>query len=78
MVDNVATVTYINRLGGTNSSALLELMILISELARRLDCRLVAKHIAGKLNVVADLASRVGLVVTSEWQLSPEAFSWGC
>ena len=36
----------------------------------------VAHHIAGALNVVADLASRHGQVIATEWQLHDAAFRW--
>jgi hypothetical protein len=76
LIDNSTAVAYINKLGGTRSSPLLELTVETVRLAESLNCRLVARHIAGKLNVLADLASRSKQVVSSEWKLSLKAFEW--
>ena len=37
---------------------------------------MIARHITGQLNVLADLASRQGQVIRSEWKLSDQAFRW--
>ena len=78
LIDNSTAVAYVNRLGGTRSNKLLELMLELGELARELGCQVSARHIRGNLNVLADLASRVDQVVPSEWKLSREAFEWVC
>ena len=37
---------------------------------------MVPRHIAGQLNVLADLASRTGQEIPSEWSLATESFQW--
>ena len=78
MIDNSTAVAYVNRQGGTRSKPLMELMLEVGQVARSMNCTLKAKHIAGKANVLADLASRAEQVIPSEWKLSPEAFEWVC
>ena len=62
--------------GGTRSRALLKLSMRILRLAHRLQIGMVPRHIAGQLNVLADLASRTGQVIPSEWSLATESFQW--
>ena len=45
-------------------------------LVHSLKMTVIPRHITGHLKVLADLASRVGQVVPSEWALSSEAFCW--
>ena len=62
---------------GTRSCALLsKLSCRILKLAFSMNVTMVPRHIAGQLNVLADLASRMGQMVPSEWALSKEAFQW--
>jgi hypothetical protein len=69
--DNSTTVAYINRQGGLRSKALytqtLELFTFLEE--NKIEVR--AKHIPGKLNVLADQLSRDGEIVNTEWSLHP-------
>ena len=76
LLDNTTAVAYLNNQGGTRSRSLLKLSLRIFQLAESLQIHLAARHITGQLNVLADLASRVGQVVPSEWSLCDEAFTW--
>ena len=62
--------------GGERSRALHKLSMRILRLAHRLQITMVPRHIAGQLNVLADLASRAGQVIPSEWSLSTKSFQW--
>ena len=59
---------------GHGLRALLKLSVRILRLAHRLKIVMVPRHIAGQLNVHADLASRTGQVIPSEWSLVTESF----
>ena len=75
MIDNATTVSYLKK-EGERSRALLKLSMRILRLAHRLRRVMVPRHIAGQLNVLADLASRTGQVIPSEWSLATESFQW--
>ena len=65
--DNLTVVSYINHQGGTRSRSLwLETELLLQEFDR---LNLRARHIPGKLNVIADQLSRMGQILPSEWTL---------
>ena len=54
----------------------------ILKLAYALQLTIVPRHIAGQLNVLADLASRLGHMIPSKWSLPPRMFQisqspWG-
>lgn len=66
--DNTPTVAYINRQGGTRSKTLLDRTWTLLTLCHDLDIRLVATHLAGSENTVADALSR-GTFRTTEWSL---------
>ena len=78
LIDNTTAVAYINKQGGTRSRSLLKLARRILLLARQNQITITARHLAGHLNVLADLASRVGQVVATEWRLSQYLFQWVC
>jgi len=76
LLDNSTAVSHINRQGGTRSKLMMvETRLVFRELSS-LGITAIASHIAGELNVLADLASRQGQVVSTEWQLSGDAFQW--
>ena len=54
--------------------ALMEAIRQVLELAEANDFFIVARHISGHLNAVADLASREGHVVNTEWSLADRVF----
>ena len=76
LVDNQTVVSYLTKQGGTRSRPLLELTRAVYEVAEQHTFIIVAQHIKGCLNVVADLASRVDCVVNTEWALSQRMFTW--
>ena len=49
--------------------AFLKLSMRTIRLAHRLKIVMVPRHIAGQLNMLADIASRTGQVIPSEWSL---------
>ena len=71
MSDNRTVVAYLNRHGGTRSKRLFALAkkILLWSMDRGI--RILARHISGRLNVVADQLSRKGQVIGTEWSLHP-------
>ena len=74
--DSKTVVAYINRQGGTRSRSLwLETRPLI-QLAIAQGWLLRAKHIPGRLNVIADQLSRDGQVLPTEWSLQQEVADW--
>lgn len=76
LIDNVTVVAHLNHQGGTRSIRLLKLTKKVLLLARSLGCVLQARHLRGALNVVADLASRKGKVIATEWRLVDSSFQW--
>ena len=76
LIDNMTVVSYLQKQGGTRSKPLLDLTIEILSIAEEHNVTVQAQHIRGSLNVVADLASRKGCVVSTEWSLTAERFQW--
>ena len=80
-MDNTTAVAYVNKLGGTVS---LRLNIIAKELwlwCMNRDITLVAEHLPGVLNTIADQESRV-MRDQSDWMLNPRIFNkiqqiWG-
>jgi len=70
--DNTTVKSYINRQGGTHSWSLMEETQLLFQLVMSNQWTLKARHIAGKLNVLADQLSRAGQVIATEWTLHPQ------
>ena len=62
--------------GETRSRSLTKLASRILLLAHQNGITILPQHIRGQLNVLADLASRVGQVVPSEWAVDNELFAW--
>jgi len=78
--DNVTTVCYVNRLGSGKVDRLADLAHAITILTYDLNLTLMATHLPGLLNTVADRLSRQ--VDRTDWTLSREAFQrlerrWG-
>lgn len=71
LTDNISCVAYINPLGGP-SAELTHLAQSLWAEAYKLNIRLSAKYLAGKLNVKADWLSRK--VSPLEWRLHPSLF----
>ena len=57
-LDNVTAVTYINKLGGTHSLPLCQLALTIWDWCIQREIFLLAEHLPGKDNVIADQESR--------------------
>ena len=69
--DNSTVVAYINKQGGTHSAEMCALLWKIMTWCHRYHITLKARHIAGCLNVMADL-SRSNQVQSTEWSLHPQ------
>ena len=72
MCDNSTVVAYVNKQGGTVSRAL---CLLTSRLLRWTECfdvHLDARYLPGEHNVLADVLSRRGQVIGTEWSLHPQ------
>ena len=73
--DNSTVVAYISKQGGTRSERLCQLSTIIWQFAQLHSIDLQARHIPGRLNVLADGLSRRRVFAT-EWTLAPAAFQW--
>jgi len=67
--DNTTVKAYINHQGGTRSRSMMRETDLLFQLVIQHQWTLRARHIAGKLNVLADQLSRRGQVIPTEWSL---------
>ena len=72
MCDNSTVVAYVNKQGGTVSRPLCLLTSLLLRWAESFDVHLEARYLPGESNVLADLLSRRGQVVGTEWSLHPQ------
>ena len=70
--DNITTMAYINGLGSLASRALDTLAIELTLWCDRRSRSIRARHLAGRLNLGADLLSR-GKYYYEDWSLHPEA-----
>jgi len=70
--DNTTVKSYINRQGGTRSWSLMEETVLLYQIVMEKQWTIKARHIAGKLNVLADQLSRAGQVIQTEWTIDPQ------
>ena len=68
--DNTTVQAYLNRQGGTVSTSLSTRTEQLLIWARAQGISLVARHIAGSLNVLADQLSRSHMVIQTEWTLA--------
>ena len=73
--DNTTVVAYVNKEGGMKSGSLCPLLWRILE---HQETALKARHIPGRLNVIADKLSRFGQTIQTEWSLHPEVFQAIC
>ena len=76
--DNTTVVAYINKEGGMKSDSLCALLWRILSWCTRQQVTLRARHIPGRLNVIADKLSRLGQTIQTEWSLHPEVFQAIC
>ena len=76
--DNTTVVAYINKEGGMKSGSLCALLWIILSWCTRQQVTLRARHIPGRLNVIADKLSRLGQTIQTEWSLHPAVFQAVC
>ena len=76
--DNTTVVSYINKEGGMRSGTLCALLWRILTWCTRHQVTLKARHIPGRLNVVADKQSCLGQTIQTEWSLLQEVFQTIC
>jgi hypothetical protein len=70
-MDNSTAVSYINHKGGTHSTELTQITLELWNWCIHRDIYLVAHHVPGKSNVLADTESRVFQDET-DWKLGPQ------
>ena len=73
--DNSTVIAYINHQGGTVSHSLSLLAEEILEWTHERGIHLSAVHVQGKANILADLLSRPGMILQTEWTLVREALT---
>ena len=76
--DNTTVVLYINKEGGMRSGPLCALLWRILTWCTGNQVTLKARHIPGRLNVVADKLSRLGQTIQTELSLLPKVFQALC
>ena len=72
--DNTTVVSYINKEGGMRSGSLCALLWRLLSWCHPKAIILRARHIPGRLNVIADKLSRHNQVIQTEWSLSQQVF----
>ena len=72
MCDNSTVVAYVNKQGGTVSRPLCLLTSRLLRWTESFDVHLKARYLPGESNVLADVLSRRGQVVGTEWSLHPQ------
>ena len=76
--DNTTVVSYINKEGGMRSGPLCALLWRILTWCFQRQVTLKARHIPGRLNVIADKLSRLDQTIQTEWSLLTEVFQTLC
>ena len=76
--ENTTVVAYVNKEGGMRSGPLCALLWRILTWCTKIKVTLKARHIPGRLNVVADKLARLGQTIQTEWSLLPEVFQILC
>ena len=76
--DNTKVVAYINKEGGMRSGSLCTLLWRLLCWCNLRHNVLKARHIPGRLNVIADKLSRQGQIIQTEWSLHQEVFDLLC
>jgi len=74
--DNTATVAAINHQGSTKSESLMALVWDLWGLLDERECVARARHIPGRLNVLADSLSRRNQVIPTEWSILGGVLDW--
>jgi len=65
--------SHINKQGGVRSWSLFKETLKLYKLVWDLNWLISAKHVPGSLNILADLLSRKGQVIQTDWELHQEA-----
>ena len=76
--DNTTVVSYINKEGGMRSGSLCALLWRLLSWCHPRGIVLRARHIPGRLNVIADKLSRHNQVIQTEWFLDQQVFNLLC
>ena len=76
--DNTTVLAYINKEGGMKSGPLCALLWRILTWCSQRQVTLKARHIPGRLNVIADKLSRLNQTIETEWSLLPDVFQNLC
>ena len=76
--DNTTVVAYINKEGGMKLGPLCALLWRILTWCTRNAVNLKARHIPGRLNMIADKLSRLSQTIQTEWSHNPEIFQTIC
>jgi hypothetical protein len=69
--DNTTVLSYLNNQGGTRSWSLMDVTNEVFQVTQSLQVSLRARHIPGRLNVLADRLSRRGQALPTEWSMHP-------
>ena len=73
--DNVTTVRYVNKMGGTKSQKMTHIAKQVWQYCLMKEITITAEHLPGILNKIADWESRhVSSVSTNNWKLNPDIF----
>ena len=70
--DNTTVVAYIRHQGGTHSTELSEEVWNVLNLCLAQNIHLLAKHLPGRFNTLADRMSRIDKPISTEWSLNQE------
>ena len=76
--DNSTVVSYINKQGGTISRSLNLATEILLNWTHMKNIVIRARHVLGRINVLADSLSREGQILRTEWSLSPDIFKKIC
>ena len=76
--DTTTVVSYINKQGGMRSGSLCTLLWRLLSWCHPRGITLKARHIPGRLNVIADKLSRHNQLIQTEWSLSQHVFNLLC
>ena len=68
--DNTTVACYVNKGGGSHSATLSREAESLLILCQDLGIVLKARHVAGKVNILADFLSRPGMILQTEWTLA--------
>ena len=76
--DNTSVVAYVNKQGGTRSAQMCALLWRLMSWCNLNQVSLRARHVPGRLNVLADALSRSNQIQSTEWSLHPDVVTNLC